>query len=123
MGLGFSLWLKDRLVVVSVIAGACVVIAMWLERWLIIIPVMTHPRLIPYSWYAPTMTEVSITAASAALFTLMVLVFFRLFPIVSIWEVAEQRAIEGAQPQPVEPPVEPDPHAVRHHWGVRPDQG
>ncbi len=122
MGLGFSLWLKDRLVVVSVFAGACVVVAMWLERWLIVIPVMTHPRLMPYSWYTPTLTEASLTAASAALFALMVLVFFKLFPIISIWEVAEQRAHAGNQPEAIDVPVKPDPGEVRHHWGLKADR-
>lgn len=123
MGLGFSTWLKDRLVAASVIAGACVVAAMWLERWLIVVPVMTHPRLIPYGWYSPTLTEASLTAASAALFALMVLVFFRLFPIISIWEVAEQRAHEAGQMDETVSTPEPDPGAVRHHWGPQANRG
>jgi molybdopterin-containing oxidoreductase family membrane subunit len=106
--LGFTRQLKNRLVLASVVSGAFVVIAMWVERWTIIIPVMTHPRLIPYTLYLPTLTEIGLTAASAALLVLMLLVFFRIFPAVSIWEVSEQRVIEEAKAQLRIPP--PQPH-------------
>jgi len=106
-GLGVSPWLKARPVTASVIASVCVVIGMWLERWNIIVPTLTHPRLIPYSLYQPTLTEISLTAASLALFGLMFLVFFKLFPAVSIWEVAEGRVIEEAQSKIVIPAPEP----------------
>jgi len=106
-GLGVSPWLKARPVTASVIAAVCVVIGMWLERWNIIVPTLTHPRLIPYSLYQPTLTEISLTAASLALFGLMFLVFFKLFPAVSIWEVAEGRVIEEAQSKIVIPAPEP----------------
>lgn len=107
-GLGLSLWLKRELVAASVIAGACVVVAMWLERWLIIIPVLTHPRLVSYSTYLPTLTEIALTAASFALLALLTMVFFKLFPAVSIWEVAEGRAKEEAA-QGKAPIVKPTP--------------
>ena len=106
-GLGFSLWLKSRLIQVTVITGFFVVIAMWLERWLIIIPVVTHPRLAPYTLYYPTLTEISLTAASIALLALMLLVFFKIFPPISIWEVSEQRVIEEAKSKVVIPLPEP----------------
>ncbi len=107
-GLGLSLWLKRQLVTVSVIAGVCVVAAMWLERWLIIVPVLTHPRLVPYTVYFPTLTEIALTAASFALLAALTLVFFKFFPAVSIWEVAEGRANEEAA-KGVIPPVKPSP--------------
>lgn len=103
-GLGISPWLKRHLVLTSSIAGACVVIGMWLERWLIIVPVMTHPRLIPYTTYVPTLTELSLTAATAALLALMTIVFFKLFPVISLWEIAEGRVIEEATRNVVIPP-------------------
>jgi len=90
-------WLKRHLVASTVIASACVVVGMWLERWNIVVPTVTHPRLIPWSGYRPTFTEWSLTIASFALFGLLFLVFFKLFPAVSIWEVAEGRAIEEAR--------------------------
>jgi len=120
IGLGVSPWLKARPVTASVIASACVVVGMWLERWNIILPTMTHPRLVPYAIYLPTLTEASLTAASLALFGLMFLVFFKLFPAVSIWEIAEGRVIEEAKSKitiPAPAPSEEAKHMRR--WGIK----
>jgi molybdopterin-containing oxidoreductase family membrane subunit len=119
VGLGLSPWLKARPVAASVIAAACVVVGMWLERWNIIVPTMTHPRLIPYGLYQPTLTELSLTAASLALFGLMFLVFFKLFPAVSIWEVAEGRVIEEARSKIAIPAPEPTETRRARRWGIR----
>lgn len=117
--LGVSLWFKTRPVMVTVIAAICVVVAMWLERWNIIVPTMTHPRLIGYAIYRPTVTEVSLTAASLALFGLLFLVFFKLFPAVSIWEVAEGRVIAEAQSKIEIPQPEPVEPRRLERWGFR----
>lgn len=106
-------WLKQHVVASTVIASFCVVVGMWLERWHIVVPTMTHPRLILWSSYAPTITEWSLTAASFALFALLFLIFFRLFPPVSIWEVAEGRVIEQARAQVEIPLPEPSTAARR----------
>lgn len=111
-GLGVSLWLKRQLIAASVIAGACVVVAMYLERWLIIVPVVTHPRLVAFTTYVPSLTELALTAASFAMLALLTMVFFRLFPAVSIWEVAEGKVIEEARSKVVIPlptPIETQP--------------
>ena len=92
---------------------------MWLERWIIIIPTMTRPRLIEYSTYSPTITELSLMAASFALFGLLFLTFFKLFPAVSIWEVAEGRVIEKAQSKITIPEPEPTPTRRIRRWGFR----
>lgn len=118
-GLGLSPWLRRRPVLTSSIAGACVVFGMWLERWLIIVPVMTHPRLVPYTTYTPTLTELSLTAASVALLAALTMVFFKLFPVVSIWEVAEGRVIDAAHSQVVIPPPAPIPTKRMRRWGFR----
>lgn len=119
VGLGTAPWLKARPVAATVIAAACVVVGMWLERWYIIVPTMTHPRLIAYGTYQPTLTEASLTAASLALFALMFLVFFKLFPAVSIWEVAEGRVIEEAQSKIEIPAPEPAQTGGMRRWGLR----
>jgi len=74
-----------------------------------VVPTVTHPRLIPYGFYTPTLTEWSLIAASFALFMLLFLLFFRLFPAVSIWEVAEGRVIEEARSRVHIPKPEPAP--------------
>jgi hypothetical protein len=116
-GFGLAAWLKPRLVTATVIASFSVVIGMWQERWLIIVPTMTHPRLIPFTIYLPTWTEISLSVASFALFSLMFLLFFKLFPAVSIWEVAEGRVIAEAEAKLTIPA--PKPTAIRRHlrWG------
>ncbi|HZD10633.1 MAG TPA: NrfD/PsrC family molybdoenzyme membrane anchor subunit [Candidatus Binatia bacterium] len=96
-GLGLAPWLRSRPVAATVIASLLVLVGMWLERWNIVVPTMTHPRLVAYANYQPTITELSLTAASVALFVLLFLLFFKLFPAVSIWEVAEGRVVEEAR--------------------------
>jgi Ni/Fe-hydrogenase subunit HybB-like protein len=84
---------------------------MWLERWNIIIPTVTHPRLITYLNYQPTMVEISLTVSSLAVLGLLFLIFFKLFPAVSIWEVNEGRIIDSAQSK-IEIPA-PEPNQTR----------
>ncbi len=107
VGLGTSFWLKERPITSVNIAAVCVIVGMWLERWNIIIPTLTHPRLSQFWFYQPTLTEISLTIASLAIFALMFLIFFKLFPAVSIWEVAEGRVIEEAQSSIQIPAPEP----------------
>ena len=90
-------WLKAHVEAHTVIASVAVVAGMWLERWNIIIPTLTHPRMIAWASYTPTVTEWSLTAASFALFVLLMLIFFKLFPAVSLWEVEEGRVVDTAQ--------------------------
>jgi hypothetical protein len=117
--LSFTLWLKNHPITATFVAAAAVLAGMWLERWYIIVPTMTHPRLIPYTTYTPTLTEISLTAASLALFGLMFLVFFKLFPAVSIWEVAEGRVIEEAHSNVSIPPPEPTGQKQPRQWGFK----
>ena len=77
----------------------CVIVGAWFKRFLIVIPTMLHPFLpvqqIPEAAkvYVPTFEEWSITIASLAGALLIITVFVRYFPIISIWEVAEERGI------------------------------
>jgi molybdopterin-containing oxidoreductase family membrane subunit len=81
---------RTRTVTGTVIASASVTLGMWLERFTIVVPTLINPRL-PYErgLYHPTWVEVSITAGCFAMFILLYVVFTKLFPIVSIWEVRE----------------------------------
>ena len=98
MGLSLLPWLKEHPIASSVIAGAFVLVGMWLERWNILLPTLTHPRLIRYETaYVPTVTEVAISVSVFGLLALLFVVFFKLFPPVSIWEVREGRALEGQE--------------------------
>ena len=75
-----------------VVASVSVEIGMWLERFLIVIPSLSNPRL-PLSApsYGPSWVEWSLFAAFLSIFVLLYGVFTKLFPIVSIWEIREGR--------------------------------
>jgi Ni/Fe-hydrogenase subunit HybB-like protein len=81
---------RTRTLTGYLIASLLVDIGMWVERFNIIVPTLALPQL-SYSWgsYMPTWVELSIVAGTFAGFTLIYLVFSRLFPIVSIWETQE----------------------------------
>ena len=74
------------------IAAVLVLVAMWIERYLIVIGGFRVP-LMAYSarTYAPTWIEWSIMAGAVALFLLIISVFAKLFPMVSLWEVVEHQ--------------------------------
>jgi Ni/Fe-hydrogenase subunit HybB-like protein len=84
---------RTRTIVGTVIASISVNIGMYLERFIIVVPSLSQPRL-PHSEdmvYSPTWVEWSILAGCFAAFTLFYVLFTKLFPIVSIWEVQEGR--------------------------------
>jgi molybdopterin-containing oxidoreductase family membrane subunit len=63
---------------------------MWLERFTIVLPTLVNPRLpIERGSYTPTWVEFAITAACFAAFILLYILFVKLFPIISIWEIKE----------------------------------
>ena len=76
-----------RTIANSVIASACVLIGMWLERFEIVVPTLTNPRLPSASgFYRPTWVEGAITAATFAAIAMLFMVFAKLFPIIAVWE-------------------------------------
>ena len=91
---------KGRLPLVMFILGAMVVAGAWFKRFLIVIPTMMHPYLpiqdVPeeYTHYFPTWPEWAITAASLAGVLLVITFFVRYFPIIPIWETAEENNIQ-----------------------------
>jgi Ni/Fe-hydrogenase subunit HybB-like protein len=89
-----------RTIAGTVVAALGVVVGMWLERFLIIVPALAH-KFLPYSWgtYAPTWVEITITVATFAGMVLLYMLFAKLVPVISVWEwkvgrhpLAEQRA-------------------------------
>jgi len=73
-------------------ASCGVILGMWLERLIIVVPSLSNPRL-PYDvqYYVPSLTEVSLFLGGIAMFCLGFIVFSKLFPLVSIWEIEEGR--------------------------------
>ncbi len=73
-------------------ASIAVVIGMWLERLIIIVPSLANPRLpYPTGIYVPSLTEISLLAAGIAAFILGFMGFSKLFPLISVWEIKEGR--------------------------------
>src|SRR3954454_7898077 len=79
---------RFRTITGCVIASIGVVIGMWLERYLIVVPSLAH-KYLPYSWgtYSPRPTEIIITAATFAAMALLYTLFAKFIPIISIWEM------------------------------------
>ena len=73
-----------------VIAAVLINVAMWVKRFIIIIPSLQVP-LMPFEFgaYTPTWVGWSITAGAFAAFILIFAIFAKLVPLISIWEVAE----------------------------------
>jgi molybdopterin-containing oxidoreductase family membrane subunit len=85
---------KLRTIPGILVASIAVLIGMWLERLIIVVPSLENPRM-PFltHLYFPSLTEISLFAGAAALFALGFIVFAKFFPIISVWEIQEGRAL------------------------------
>ena len=81
---------KLRSILTISIASATVVFGMWLERYLIIVPSLSR-KYLPYAWvttpYHPTWVEITITAGTFAGMATLYMLFAKVVPIISIWEL------------------------------------
>jgi molybdopterin-containing oxidoreductase family membrane subunit len=80
------------------IAAIFVNIGMWLKRYIIVVPTLSSPYMptrdgtsLANLAYVPTWVEWSITAGAFAAFVLMFILFSKVFPIISIWEVDQTK--------------------------------
>ena len=81
-----------RTITGTVIVSVGINIGMWLERYTVVVPSLTRPRL-PYGIgvYRPTWEEWAITAGCFATFALLFILFTKVFPVIAVWEVHEAR--------------------------------
>jgi Ni/Fe-hydrogenase subunit HybB-like protein len=79
---------KLRTITGTAIASFTVVVGMWLERFLIIVPSLSH-KYLPYRWgtYRPTWVEITITAGTFCAIGLLYMIFSKVVPIISVWEL------------------------------------
>ncbi len=79
-----------RTITILFLVSILVNIGMWIKRFMIVVPSLSLP-LMPYGWgvYTPTWVELLITAASFGGFVLIIALFVKLFPIISISEMEE----------------------------------
>lgn len=77
-----------------------VILGAWFKRFLIVIPSLQHPYLPiqdvdqSYRQYFPTWEEWAICAASVAGVLLIVTLIMKLFPVIPIWEIAEEKGMK-----------------------------
>jgi Ni/Fe-hydrogenase subunit HybB-like protein len=75
-----------------------VFIASWIKRYIIVVPPQGHPFLpiqnVPIEWmvYKPTLVETAITFGVFVLVLMIITVLSKLFPVIPIWEIAEEEA-------------------------------
>ena len=78
------------------IAAGVVVIALWLNRYLIVVPTLETPYLPiqdsreAWQHYSATWVEWSLTAAGVAMFCLLFTIGSKLIPIVQISDIKEE---------------------------------
>ena len=65
-------------------------VIMWIERWMILAPSLLRNHS-PYGWGVkwPSAIEMTITMGALAWFTLLFLIFVKVFPSVSMYEIKE----------------------------------
>ncbi len=82
------------------IISVFVLAAAWFKRYLIVIPTLEHPFLpvqnVPdyFHHYAPTSIEIMITLFSFFSSLIIITVLAKLFPVITIWELAEEEGID-----------------------------
>ena len=103
-----------RTITGCVIASLGVIVGMWLERFLIIVPSLSH-KYLPYSWgsYRPRTPEILLLISTFAAMGLLYALFSKFVPIISIWELKV-----GLQPELTEPQETPDEAATL--WRTHP---
>ncbi len=85
-------WSKTRNITGITVAGLLVVIGVWFKRYIFVIPTLSFPNTPTYygfTPYSPTLQEISITMIGMAGFVLLIALFFRFFPAIPVWEIAD----------------------------------
>jgi Ni/Fe-hydrogenase subunit HybB-like protein len=117
--LGLLLFPGHRSLGSIVSASVLINIGMWVKRYLIVVPTLETPYVPAQAGgtvihYFPTWIEWAVTAGALAAFLLLFTLFSRLFPIISIWEAAEDPGLEA------EPAAEPEARGRRRRELGRP---
>ena len=82
-----------RSIGVMLVVSLWVNVAMFIERFLIIVPSLSHKNM-PFVWgsYSPSLVEISVNLAALAGFALLYTLFAKFFPIVALSDVRELEA-------------------------------
>ena len=106
---------RFRTIPTILIASIGIVVGMWLERLIIVVPSLAVPYVdYPYHPYWPSLVEISIFAAALAAFCLGFMIFAKFFPLISIWEIEEGRLLSVKETTERVARYLPDPPAQPH---------
>ena len=89
------------------IIGIVMLIASWFKRLLIVVPTQENPFLprqfVPDAWmvYQPTIVETAITMGTILMAVMIITVLVKFFPVIPIWEVAEEECHINSDQQKV----------------------
>jgi molybdopterin-containing oxidoreductase family membrane subunit len=88
-----------RNIAVMLVVSLLVNICMFIERFLIIVPSLSHKNM-PFIWhtYSPSWVEISVNLMAVAIFALLYTIFAKFFPIVAVADVRELEVREGHVP-------------------------
>ena len=95
-----------RSIGVMLVVSLLVNVAMFIERFLIIVPSLSHKNM-PFIWgsYSPSWVEISVNLGALAGFALLYTLFAKLFPIVAVTDVRELEVRQAGRPaRPAELP-------------------
>jgi molybdopterin-containing oxidoreductase family membrane subunit len=108
---------RTRTIPVILVVSVGIVIGMWLERLIIVVPSLSVPYVaFPSHPYWPSLTEISIFAAALAAFCLGFMIFAKFFPLISVWEIEEGREMaikETSERIASYLPDDPEPETAR----------
>jgi len=96
----FGLFKRFRKPFPLMLIGVSIVIGAWFKRVIIIVPTLIHAYLpiqnVPehFHEYIPTGIEITITVGVIAVAVLIVTVLAKLFPVIPLWEVAEEKGVD-----------------------------
>ncbi|MRR52895.1 MAG: polysulfide reductase [Deltaproteobacteria bacterium] len=88
-----------RSIGVMLLLSLWVNVAMFIERFLIIVPTLSHKNM-PFAWgsYSPSLVEILVNLAALAGFALLFTLFAKFFPIMAISDVRELEVREAKVP-------------------------
>lgn len=93
-------WPTTRNITGITIAGVLVVIGVWFKRYIFVIPTLSlanTPTYFDSAPYRASLPELSITMIGLAGFALLIALFFRFFPAIPVWEIANEWDKESAE--------------------------
>ncbi len=96
----FGLFKRFRKPFPMMIIGLSLVIGAWFKRVIIVVPTLIHAYLpiqnVPdnFKEYDPTGLEITITLGVIAMAVLIVTILAKIFPVIPLWEVAEEKGVD-----------------------------